>query len=76
MKTVTINVAEDVYNGLKRMAGAQGVGEFIENLLRRQLPSQDKLEAGYRSMSQNNAREAEALEWSEALIGDSHDAAR
>ena len=34
------------------------------------------LEAGYQAMAADEAREIEALEWSEATIGDVADAAR
>jgi len=35
--------------------------------------SESELEAAYRQMSQDHAREIEALEWAEALIGDADD---
>lgn len=49
---------------------SQVIGEALELLRQRDL------EAAYREMAQDEAAEAEALEWSEALIGDGASEAR
>jgi len=48
---------------------------FIENLVRPYVLRRD-LEAAYQQMGQDEVREAEALEWSEATIGDVSDVSR
>jgi hypothetical protein len=49
--------------------GRGNISQFIEALIRPHVVSTD-LEAAYRQMAEDEAREAEALEWSEAMIGD------
>jgi hypothetical protein len=39
------------------------------------MPDAD-IEDGYKEMARDEAREAEAHEWSENLLGDAHDATR
>jgi len=74
-KKLTITVDEQVYEGLHEVIGRQHISRFIEDLVRPHVLSHD-LEAAYMEMSQDEAREAEALEWSEATIGDVADEAR
>jgi predicted CopG family antitoxin len=74
-KKLTITVEEDVYDGLYKVIGRRRISQFIEDLVRPHVTGID-LEAGYQAMAQDEAREAEALEWSEATIGDLVDAAR
>jgi predicted CopG family antitoxin len=74
-KKLTISVDEDVYEGLHKVIGRRHISQFIEDLVRPHVIGTD-LEAGYRAMAEDEAREAEALEWSEATIGDVADAAR
>ena len=72
-KKITIALDEKVYRGLRRVAGRRHMGRFVESLLRPHVMSGD-MEAGYRQMAQDEAREAEALEWAEATVGDvAHD---
>ena len=68
-KQLTITLDEHVYRGLQELVGEAQISEFIENLVRPHLLQAD-LEEGYRLMAQDTARENEALEWSENLIGD------
>ncbi len=68
-KKLTIMVDEEVYEGLHRVVGRRHISEFIEALVRPYVVGQD-LDAGYRAMAEDEAREAEALAWSEATIGD------
>ena len=74
-KKLTITVDEQVYEGLHEVIGRRHISRFIEDLVRPHVLSND-LEAAYMEMSQDEAREAEALEWSEATIGDVADEAR
>jgi predicted CopG family antitoxin len=74
-KKLTITLSEDVYEGLHRMIGRGNISQFIESLVRPHVVDAD-LDAGYRAMAADKEREAEALEWSEALIGDAFDETR
>ena len=74
-KKLTITVDQDVYEGLYKVIGRRHISQFIEDLVRPHVISSD-LEAGYRAMAEDEAREAEAFEWSEATVGDVADAAR
>jgi predicted CopG family antitoxin len=74
-KKLTITMNEQVYEGLHRVIGRRKISRFIESLVRPHVVDQD-LEAAYQRMAQDEAREAEALEWAEALIGDVSDAPR
>jgi predicted CopG family antitoxin len=74
-KKLTITVDEDVYEGLHKVIGRRHISQFIEDLVRPHVIGTD-LEAGYQAMAAAEAREAEALQWSEATIGDVADAAR
>ncbi len=68
-KKLTIMIDQEVYEGLHRVVGRGRIGRFVERLARPHVVKAD-LEAGYREMAADEAREAEAREWSEALIGD------
>ena len=74
-KKLTITVDERVYEGLHKVVGHRRISRFIEDLVRPYVLRQD-LEAAYQQMGQDEAREAEALEWSEATIGDVSDVSR
>jgi predicted CopG family antitoxin len=68
-KKLTITIDEEVYEGLYAIVGPRRISRFIEDLLRPHviLPN---LDAEYAAMAQEEEREAEALEWAEALVGD------
>lgn len=74
-KKLTITIDEKVYQGLHNTIGRRRISRFIEELVRPHVTSQS-LEAAYAEMAQDEHREAEALEWAEATIGDSADAPR
>ncbi|HWQ11501.1 MAG TPA: hypothetical protein VNL77_01805 [Roseiflexaceae bacterium] len=74
-KKLTITVDEEVYEGLHKVIGRRHISQFIEDLVRPHVIGTD-LEAGYRAMAADEAREREARDWSEATIGDVADAAR
>jgi hypothetical protein len=68
-KKLTITVDERVYQGLHLVIGRRRISRFIESLVRPYVIGKD-LEAAYKQMAQEEAREAEALEWAEATVGD------
>ena len=74
-KKLTITIDERVYNGLHSVIGPRRISRFIEGLVRPHVLKKD-LEEGYQQMAQDEAREAEALEFSEATAGDVADLAR
>ena len=68
-KKLTITIDEEIYKGLKEHIGPGKISSFIENLVRPHVTDKDLRDA-YKEMSTDEARETEALEWSEATIGD------
>lgn len=74
-KRMTISIDESVYEGLVRVVGRRKISQFLEDLARPHVVNEDLL-AGYRAMAADTARESEALEWSDSLIGDAGDEAR
>lgn len=74
-KKLTITLDERVYNGLHTVIGRRRISRFIEVLVRPHVIGKD-LEIGYRQMAKDEAREAEALEWAEGLLGDVADEPR
>jgi len=69
-RKLTITVSEAVYEGLHRTIGRRRISQFIEKLARPHVVPQD-IEASYRDMAADQAREQEALEWCEGVVGDS-----
>ena len=74
-KKLTISIDEKVYEGLHAVIGRRRISKFIEDLVRPHV-LHTELEAAYRQMAQDRQREAEALEWAEATIGDVSDETR
>ena len=74
-RKMTITLDEAVYEGLYRRVGRRKMSQFIEDLLRPHVLD-SALDEGYQAMAADQAREAEALEWCNALAGDMADAAR
>jgi predicted CopG family antitoxin len=68
-KKLTITVDEHVYQGLHTVIGKRKISQFIENLVRPHVVLKD-LDSGYKRMAQDESREAEALQFSEATIRD------
>jgi hypothetical protein len=68
-KKLTITLDERTYAGLHSVVGRRKISRFIEALVRPHVVGQD-LEAAYREMAQDEAREAEALEWAESTLED------
>ncbi|WP_126448304.1 addiction module antitoxin [Sulfuricystis multivorans] len=74
-RKMTITLDEAVYEGLCRTVGRRKMSQFIEDLLRPHVLD-TSLDDGYRAMAADREREAEAVEWCNALAGDMADAAR
>lgn len=74
LKKLTITIDVEVYEGLYATVGPRHISRFIEDLVRPHVTQHDLAEA-YRQMAEDEAREAEALEWAEATLGDVGDAA-
>jgi hypothetical protein len=75
MKKLTISIDADVYDGLRSRIGPRRISRFLNDLARPHVTAQG-LELAYADMAGEEAREAEAAEWSEALIGDVADEPR
>lgn len=74
-KRMTISIDAHVYDGLVRVIGRRKISQFLEDLARPHVVG-ESLESAYAAMAGDEAREAEALAWSDALIGDGLDASR
>ncbi len=74
-KKLTITIDDEVYDGLYRRVGRRKISRFLEGLARPHVVDAD-LEAAYQAMASDEARESDAEEWSEALIGDVADEPR
>ena len=68
-KKLTISLNEVVYDELCRVVGRGNISKFIENLVKPHLKAND-LDAAYSEMAADSVREQEALEWSNAVVGD------
>ncbi len=68
-KKLTISIDERIYIGLQEVVGKRKISKFIENLVRPYVTDKS-LDDAYREMAEDEAREKEALEWSENLIRD------
>ncbi len=67
-KKLTISLDPQVYEGLHTNIGRRNISKFIENLVRPY--TEQSLDDGYQALAQDEESSQEALEWSEALIGD------
>ena len=74
-KKLTITLDDRIYRGLHEVVGRRRISQFIEGLVRPHVLRSD-LDRAYRDMARDESREAEALEWSEATVGDVADEAR
>ncbi len=70
-KKLTISIEQQVYEGLYRIIGKGRISKFLNDLAKPHVV-EDELEAAYREMASDEEREAEAMEWSENLLNDSH----
>jgi predicted CopG family antitoxin len=70
---MTITIDKEVYDALYRVVGKGNISKFLENLARPHVLQED-LASAYQAMAADPAREREALEWSNGLIGSVNDA--
>jgi predicted CopG family antitoxin len=68
-RKLTITLDERVYEGLHRVVGRRRISRFLESLIRPHVIRED-LEAAYRQMAQDEAREADAFQWAEATLAE------
>lgn len=73
VKKLTITVDEEIYEGLHKVIGPGKISRFLQELARPHVLVKD-LEKAYRLMAKDEAREKEAMQWSEGLIGDADEA--
>ncbi len=74
-KKLTITVDAEVYDGLHSIIGRRRISRFLNDLARPHVVGQD-LSSGYAAMAADEAREADAAGWSEALLHDVADEPR
>jgi hypothetical protein len=69
-KIVNIPINAALYQNLSIAVGTENVNQAIERLILRELSVPADLDAEYKAMSEDLAREKSALEWCNGLIGD------
>jgi predicted CopG family antitoxin len=74
-KKLTITVDDEVYAGLHSIVGRRRISRFLNDLARPHV-LQPELAEGYAAMAADEAREHEAEEWIEGLVGDIADEPR
>lgn len=74
-KKMTITLDEAVYDGLWRTIGKRRMSQFIEDLLRPHVLD-TSLDEGYKAMAADREREADAIQWCNALAKDMADETR
>jgi predicted CopG family antitoxin len=72
---MTITLDETVYEGMCRMVEKQRMSQFIEDLVRAHVMDAS-LDEGYLAMAADEKREAEAMEWCNAILSDMNDETR
>lgn len=73
-RKLTISIDDRVYEGLHAVVGQGNIGKFLEDLARPFVVT-ESLAAAYAEMTADQARDAEADEWCEALASDGPNAA-
>lgn len=71
-RKMTITMDEAVYAGLHRVIGRGNISQFLEGLARPHVLTENSLDAGYMAMAADKTREADAVEWSNALMQDAN----
>ena len=71
-RKMTITMDEAVYAGLHRVIGRGNISQFLEGLARPHVLTENSLDAGYMAMAADKTREADATEWSNALMQDAN----
>ena len=71
----TITIDEMVCQGFDKLVGRGHISQVIESSVRPRVAGAE-LEDGYRRIAHREDREADALVWAEAAVGDAADEAR
>ncbi len=71
-KKLTILVDANTHRALIKKVGRGNIGRFLIDAAKPHLANDTHVRAGYAEMAKDQAREKEALEWSENLINDSY----
>jgi len=71
-KKLTITIDEQIYIGLREVIGSGKISHFIQELGCPHVFNQS-LEKQYQQMSLDEARENQALKWSESVLEDYHE---
>jgi predicted CopG family antitoxin len=74
-KKMTITLDEAVYEGLWRTVGKRRMSQFIEDLVRPHVLT-SVMDDAYKAMAADQEREADAMEWCNALSKDMTNEAR
>lgn len=74
-KKLTITVDDEVYRGLHAVIGRRNISRFLSDLARPHVVDRE-LAGAYEQMARDEARERDALEWADDLIGDVADEPR
>lgn len=74
-KKLTITIEENIYRALHEVIGRKRISQFIEALIKPHVINPD-LDAAYREMAEDEAREREALEWADSTTMDAIDETR
>jgi hypothetical protein len=69
LKKLTITVDAEVYDGLHSVVGRRRISRFLNDLAKPHVVGQT-LFAGYAAMAADEAREAEAVGWSDGTLED------
>jgi predicted CopG family antitoxin len=69
MRKLTITVEDEVYSGLLVVVGKRRISGFLNDLAKPHVLRRD-LDAEYRAMASDEAREADAAEWIEGVLMD------
>ena len=69
MRKLTITVEDEVYSGLLAVVGKRRISGFLNDLAKPHVLRRD-LDAEYRAMAADEARETDAAEWSEGVLMD------
>jgi predicted CopG family antitoxin len=72
MRKLTITVEDEVYSGLLAVVGKRRISGFLNDLAKPHVLRRD-LDAEYRAMASDEAREADAAEWIEGVLMDLDD---
>lgn len=74
-KKLTVKLDAQAHARLCKVVGQRRIRSCLESLARTHVTKQ-QLDSAYRKMARENVREAEALEWAEATVGDVADETR